>query len=101
MPRPSRPDKPAASAGAAPPWAADEAHAESTAPAGVGETAQMPLFNAAGPAAPRLRKARLRSRIKALLSARLKRRTEPAPIDDAGSSDSSWPDSFFDVRPGP
>ena len=101
MPRSPRPDKPAASAGAAPPWAADEAHAEPAPQAGAGETAQMPLFHAEGPAAPRLRQARLRSRIKALLSARLKRRAEPPAADDPGSSDSSWPDSFFDVRPGP
>ena len=92
---------PAPSASAAAPWAADEAHAEPAPQPGAAETAQMPLFHADGPAAPRMRQARLRSRIKALLSARLKRKAEPPAADDAGASDSSWPDSFFDVRPGP
>ena len=76
MPRAPRPDDPATPAGAAGPWVADEARAE-PAPA------------------PRVRRARLRSRVKALLSARLKRRGEPPASGDASSSDSSWPDSFF------
>ena len=101
MPRAPRPDKPAASAAAARPWAADEAHAEPAPQPGGAETGQLPLFHAGGPAAPRLRQVRLRSRIKALLSARLKRQAEPPAADDAGGSDSSWPDSFFDIRSGP
>jgi hypothetical protein len=76
MPRPPRPVDPATPAGAAAPWAADEARAE-PAPA------------------PRVRRARLRSRVKALLTARLKRRGEPPAPGGEGSSGSSWPDSFF------
>ena len=50
---------------------------------------------------PRVRHARLRARIKALLGARLKRKASPAATDGAGKPNSSWPDSFFDLPPGP
>ncbi len=55
----------------------------------------------AAPATPRVRHARLRARIKALLGARLKRKAEPPAVDGAGRPNSSWPDSFFDVHPDP
>ena len=95
MPRAPRPDKPAGSAGAAPPWAPDEAHAEPAPPSGAAETAQMPLFQGDAPAAPHVHHVRLRSRIKALLASRLKRKAEPPAAGGAGPSGSSWPDSFF------
>ena len=53
------------------------------------------------PAPPRVRHARLRARIKALLAARLKRKAQPPAADGAGRPSSSWPDSFFDLPPGP
>ena len=93
MPRAPRPDEPAGSAGAAPPWAADESRAAAPAPA---DTAQMPLFHGDAPAPARVRRVRLRTRIKALLSARLGRKAAPPSADEAGGQDSSWPDSFFD-----
>ena len=96
-PRAPRPDDPAAAGGAAPSLGADEAQA---APA-THDSAQMPLFRGDGPASPRVRRARLRARIKALLTARLKRRAPPAAADGAGKPNSSWPDSFFDVHSGP
>ena len=55
----------------------------------------------AAPVPPRVRHARLRARIKALLSSRLKRKAEPPAVDGAGRPTSSWPDSFFDVHPDP
>jgi len=90
MPRPPRPDKPARSTGAAAPWAADEAHAAPMPP----ETSQMPLSQGDAHAVPHVRRARLRSRLKALLTARLKRKAEP-PAGGGGAPGSSWPDSFF------
>jgi hypothetical protein len=54
-----------------------------------------------GPVPARVRHARLRARIKALLSARLKRRARPPAPDDASRPNSSWPDSFFDIHSGP
>ncbi|MCK9686918.1 hypothetical protein [Scleromatobacter humisilvae] len=95
MPRASRPDDPAGSTGAAPSWAADEASAE-PAPQPAADTAQMPLFHADGPAPPRVRRARLRARIKTLLTARLKRKAAPAAAGEPSRPASSWPDSFFD-----
>ena len=53
------------------------------------------------PVPPRVRRTRLRARIKALLTARLKRKAEPPAADGASQSNSSWPDSFFDVQSGP
>ena len=90
MPRAPRPDKPAGSTGALRPWAADEARAGPAPPSGAPETAQMPPFQGDAPAAPHVQHARLRSRIKALLAARLKRKAEPP-----SPSGSPWPDSFF------
>jgi hypothetical protein len=53
----------------------------------------MPLLQGDAPALPHVRRARLRSRIKALLTARRKRKAKrPA---GGGSPGSSWPDSFF------
>ena len=95
-PRSPRPDDPADAAGAAPSWAADEAHA-APAPA---DSAQMPLFHGDGPALPRVRHARLRARIKALLVARLKRRARPPSGGEPSRPPSSWPDSFFDGQGG-
>ena len=50
---------------------------------------------------PRVRHARLRARIKALLASRLKRKAQPPAADGAARPSSSWPDSFFDLPPGP
>ena len=95
MPRTPRPDDPAGSTGAAPSWAADEASAE-PAPQSTADTAQMPLFHADGPAPPRVRRARLRARIKALLTRRLRRKAAPPAAGEPSRPASSWPDSFFD-----
>ena len=101
MPRAPRPDEPAAPAGAAPSWASDESQAAAAPQPAAADTAQMPLFQGDGQAPPRVRHARLRARIKALLGARLKRKASPAATDGAGKPNSSWPDSFFDVHSGP
>ena len=93
-PRSPRPDDPADTAGAAPSWAADEAHA---APASA-DSAQMPLFHGDGPA--RVRRSRLHARIKALLVARLKRKARPPSGGEPTRPPSSWPDSFFDGQGG-
>jgi len=90
MPRAPRRDKPVGSTGAAPPWAANEARAEPAPSSGAPETAPVPLLRGDAPAAPHLQHARLRSRIKALLARRIKRKAEPP-----GPSGSPWPDSFF------
>ena len=95
MPRTPRPDDPAGSTGAAPSWAADEASA-APAPRPAADSAQMPLFHADGPAPPRVRRARLRARIKALLTRRLARKAVPPAVDEPSRPASSWPDSFFD-----
>ncbi len=95
MPRAPRPDDPAAPAGASAAWAADEARAGPAPAPGAAEAAQMPLFQADEHAHPRVRRARLRSRIKALLTARLRRRGEPPADGGSTPSGSSWPDSFF------
>ncbi len=97
MPRDPHPDDPAGSTGGEPSWAADESHAEPAA----AETAQMPLFHANALSTPHVRRARLRSRIKALLGARLKRKAAAPPAAQATQPGSSWPDSFFDVPSGP
>jgi hypothetical protein len=94
MPRPPRPDKPVRSTGAAAPWAAGEAQAAPAPLPAAPEASQRPLLPGDAPAVPHVRRARLRSRIKALLTARLKRKAEP-PAGGGGSSGSSWPDSFF------
>lgn len=96
MARAPRPDDPAAPGGTAPSLGADEAQA---APA-AHDPAQMPLFRGDGPASPRVRRARLRARIKALLGARLKRRSLPAVAAEPTRPPSSWPDSFFDGHDG-
>ena len=54
-----------------------------------------------GAVPPHVRHARLRARIKALLASRLKRKAQPPAADGAGRPSSSWPDSFFDLPPGP
>ena len=90
MPRAPRPGKPVGSTGAAPPWAADEARAGPAPPSGTPESAPMPLIHGGAPAAPHVEHARLRSRIKALLATRLKRKAEPP-----SPPGSPWPDSFF------
>jgi hypothetical protein len=100
MPRAPRPDDPAGSAGAAPSWDEDEAQAEPAPQPGAAGTAQMPLFHGDGRVPVRVRHARLRARIKALLGARLRRKAEPPAAEGAVQPNSSWPDSFFDVGPG-
>lgn len=95
MPRAPRPDQPAAPAGAAAPWAADEARAGPVPAPAAAEAGQLPLFHADEPAPRPVRRARLRSRLKALLSARLKRRAEPPSSEGGTPPGSSWPDSFF------
>ena len=95
MPRAPRPDQPVGPTGAAPPWAADEARAGPAPSSGARETAPMPLSHGDAPAAPHVEHARLRSRIKALLAARLKRKAEPPPAGGDSPSGSPWPDSFF------
>ena len=68
-------------------------------PAPADPAAQLPLFKTGAPA--RTRHARLRSRLQALLGARVHRAGTP-PAAAAGSlSASSWPDSFFDADAGP
>ena len=95
MPRAPRPDEPAPPAGAEAPWAADEARAGPTPAPGTTEAGQLPLFHADEPAPPPVRRARLRSRIKALLTARFRRRAKPPSSEGETPSGSSWPDSFF------
>jgi hypothetical protein len=94
MPRAPRPDDPADTAGAGAAWAG-EAQAAPVPPPGASGPSQLPLFHADDPAHPRVRRARLRTRLKALLAARLKRRTEPPASGGQGQPGSSWPDSFF------
>ena len=101
MPRAPRPDEPAAPAGAAPSWASDESQAAAAPQPAAADTAQMPLFQGDGQAPPRVRHARLRARIKALLASRLKRKARPPAAEGASRPGSSWPDSFFDLPPGP
>ena len=78
----------------APSWAGDAAEAGPAPPPPAVPASQMPLFEAADLAPARSRAARLRGRIKALMSSPSRR----PPAADAGSS---WPDSFFDVNAGP
>jgi len=94
MPRRPRPDPPAEPAGAGPAWAG-EAQAGPVPLPGATEPSQLPLFHADDHPHPRVRRARLRTRLKALLTARLKRRSEPPASGGAGPAGSSWPDSFF------
>jgi len=77
----------------APAWAGDAAEAGPAQPAPAAATSQLPLFHAAELAPVRSRAARLRGRIKALMSSPSRR---PAAADAA----SSWPDSFFDGNAG-
>jgi len=90
MPRAPRPARPAGSTGALPPWAAGEARAGPAPPSGMPETAPVPRVPGDAPATPHVQHARLRSRIKALLARRLKRKAEPP-----SPSGPPWPDSFF------
>ena len=94
MPRAPRPDDPADTAAAGPAWTG-EAQAAPGPPPGATESSQLPLFLADDPARPRGRRARLRTRLKALLAARLKRRTDLSAGGGQGQPGSSWSDSFF------
>ena len=95
-----RPGEPAGASDAVPSWAADVTEPE-PAPRPVDAAAQLPLFhpNDLEPAAARTRRARLPSRLKALLG--LSRvQPVPTPTSDTGVlPSSSWPDSFFDSGP--
>ncbi len=77
----------------APSWAGDAAEAGPAPPPPAVPASQMPLFNAADLAPAHSRAARLRGRIKALMSS-----SRRLPAADASSS---WPDSFFDANAGP
>ena len=105
--RPPLHDDPSRSEGATSSWAADVAEAD---PAWLSGNAaapqQMPLFHAddlaPATASARPRRARLPSRLKALLTAPpIKGARPPAMPDGSGLPDSSsWPDSFFDLHAG-
>ena len=104
MDTPPRPDDSTGSAHAAPSWAADAAEAAPAPLPAATAAAQLPLFKTgdAAPAAPWARHARLRSRIKALLGARVvPARPDIAAAEPGGPPNSSWPDSFFDADAGP
>ena len=95
-----RPGEPTGASDAVPSWAADVTEA-GLRPVVVDAAAQLPLFhpNDLEPVAPGTRRARLPGRLKALLGVS---RRQPVPTPDTGVLPSaSWPDSFFDVRPGP
>ena len=92
-------DDPGGSTNPAPSWAGDAAEAGPAQPPAV-PASQMPLFHADGPAPPRVRRARLRARIKALLTRRLARKAVPPAVDEPSRPASSWPDSFFDGHGG-